>query len=136
MFYPILWVNPFLLIQTFEINASHFNNVGTTTLGEIMYSKDLPSTYLLIWFSVKIPLVILLGILILPLTEKNFNDKKKGFFWDIAFINFINIFNSCFKKVHLYDEIRQVMFLVPLFFIIGLTSLFIFSKKFFTLLCQ
>ncbi len=133
LFYPILWVNPFLLIQTFEINASHFNNVGTTTLGEIMYSKDLPSTYLLIWFLVKIPLVILLGILILPLTEKKiFNDKKKGIFFGTLLLSILSIFLILvFKKVHLYDEIRQVMFLVPLFFIIGLTSLFIFSKKFF-----
>ena len=31
----------------------------------------------------------------------------------------------------MYDEIRQVMFLVPLIFIIGLVSLYLFSKKLF-----
>ncbi len=133
LFYPIFWVDPFLLIKTFQVSASHFNNVGTMTLGEIMYAEDLPATYLLIWFAVKIPLIILLGILILPFTEKKiFSDKKKGiFFGSILLSVLLIIFILIFKRVHLYDEIRQVMFLIPLIFIIGLTSIFIFSKKVF-----
>ena len=135
LFYPIFWINPLLLIQTFEVNAFHFNNVGTTTFGEIMYAKNLPVTYLIKWFMVKIPLLILSGIILLPFTEKKiFEDKKKGIFFgtillSVILINLILIF----KKAHLYDEIRQVMFLVPLIFLIGLTSLFIFSKNLFYL---
>ena len=37
-------------------------------------------------------------------------------------------------NVNLYDEIRHVMFLIPLFFILGLTSLINFSKRFFYVL--
>jgi hypothetical protein len=35
------------------------------------------------------------------------------------------------KEVHLYDELRQILFLVPMFFILGVVSLYIFSKKIF-----
>ena len=66
-----------------KINASHFNNVGTNTWGKIMYAKDLPSTYLPIWFAVKIPFIIWLGILALPFTEKKlFIAKKKSNFFE------------------------------------------------------
>ena len=40
-------------------------------------------------------------------------------------------FNFNNKKVHLYDEIRQIMFLLPLIFIVGLVSLFNFSRVLF-----
>ena len=133
LFYPIFWIDPSLIIDTFTISASHFNNVGTTTLGEIMYAKDLPSTYLLIWLAVKMPLFIILGIILIPVVEKKiFSDKKKGIFFGTILLSVICIILILiFKRVHLYDEIRQVMFLVPLIFIIGLVSLFVFSKKIF-----
>ena len=133
LLYPILWVDPSLIIDTFNVSISHFNNVGTTTLGEIMYSKSLPSTYMIIWLAVKIPLLILLGIILIPIVEKKiFFDKKKGIFFGTILLSVLCIsLILIFKRVHLYDEIRQVMFLVPLIFIIGLVSLFTFSKIFF-----
>lgn len=136
LFYPILWVDPFLIIETFTVNASHFNNVGTTTLGEIMYAADLPSTYLIIWLAVKIPLIILLGIILIPVVERKiFEDKKKGIFFGTILFSVISIILILiFKRVHLYDEIRQVMFLVPLIFILGLVTLFVFSKNIFYLI--
>ncbi len=133
LFYPIFWINPLLLIETFKINISHFNNVGTNTLGEIMYSTNLPATYLIIWFAVKIPLLILIGFFIIPFTEKKIlKDKTKSIFFGSLILTVILIpLILIIKKVHLYDEIRQVMFLIPLFFIISLVSLYSFSKRFF-----
>ena len=112
---------------------NHFNNVGTNTLGETMYSTNLPATYLLIWFGVKIPLLILIGLTTIPFTEKKiFNNKKESVFFGSILLSLLIIpLILIFKKVHLYDEVRQVMFLVPFIFITGLVSLFIFSKKFF-----
>lgn len=135
IFYPIFWINPYLLIDTIRINANHFNNVGTNTMGEIMYSKNLPSTYLFLWFAVKIPLFILIGLITIPFTEKKIfqNERKSIFFGTIIITIFLVLFILIINKVHLYDEIRQVMFLVPLIFICGLVSFFIFSKKIFYL---
>lgn len=130
---PTFLIDPFLSIETFKININHFNNVGTMTMGTIMYAKNLSSTYLPIWFAVKIPLICLLGLASIPLADKKiFNNKKNSvFFSSIVFTIFSIIFILIYGKVHLYDEIRQVMFLIPLIFIISLYSLIKLSKIFF-----
>ncbi len=130
---PIFLIDPSLLITTIKINASHFNNVGTTTFGKIMYAQDLPSTYIPIWMAVKIPIIIIMGILILPFSEKKiFENKKSAIFFGSLLLTIITIpLILIIKKVHLYDEIRQIMFLLPLIFIVGLVSLFNFSRVLF-----
>lgn len=133
IFYPILWLNPSLIIDTFKVNVSHFNNVGTNTFGELMYANNLPVTYLPIWFMVKVPLFILFGLFIVPFVEKKiFLDKRKSVYFGALLLTILLIpLILIVKKVHLYDELRQVMFLIPLIFIIGLVSLYMFSAKFF-----
>ena len=71
LFYPPFWTDPSLVIDSISIMANHFNNVGTTTFGKIMYAQNLPSTYILIWLVVKLPLVILIGLFLIPFCEKN-----------------------------------------------------------------
>ena len=59
-----------------------------------MYSTDLPSTYLPIWLSVKIPLIIILGLIILPFTEKKFSiERKYQLFWHNFNNGYFNTFN-------------------------------------------
>ena len=115
------------------ISSKHFNNVGTTTLGTIMYSTNLPPTYLFIWLGVKLPLICLLGLILIPFSEKKiFNDKKNSVFFGCIFLSVITfLLILIFNQVHLYDEIRQIMFLIPLIFIISFFSLFTFNKKLF-----
>ena len=100
-----------------------------------MYSKDLPSTYLLIWFTVKLPVLIIIGILIKPFFKKKiFKDKERSiYFGTILITTFLLPLILIMNKVHLYDEIRQVMFLIPFIFILGLVSIHIISKKFYIL---
>ena len=135
VFYPILWINPVGIIEIINTMSYHFNNVGTNTYGKIMYSTNLPSTYMLIWFSVKLPIIIIIGIFLVPFTEKKiFNSPKKSIYFGSILVSTILIpMILIFRKVHLYDELRQVMFLFPLIFIIGLVSVYVFSKKFFYL---
>ena len=133
IFYPELWINPLGVVEIINTMSNHFNNVGTNTYGKIMYSTNLPSTYMLIWFSVKLPTIIIIGIFLVPFTEKKiFSSSKKSIYFGSILISTILIpLVLIFKKVHLYDELRQVMFLFPLIFIIGLVSVYTFSKKFF-----
>lgn len=136
IFYPPFWNDPFLLIEVIKVNANHYNNVGTNTLGEIMYATDLPSTYLLIWFLVKLPALVIFGVLLVPLTEKKiFNDKENVVYFGTLLISILLIpFILIFLKTNLYDEIRQVMFLIPLIFIVSVVSLYSFSKHLFYVL--
>ena len=110
-----------------------YNDVCTNTLGTCMYAKDLPPTYIPIWLAVKLPFLIILGIILLPITEKKIfvNSKKNVFFGSILVTSIIIPLILIFRDVTLYDEIRHIMFLLPLLFIIGTVSLYIFSKKIF-----
>ncbi len=130
---PPFWTNPFLIIDTIKVMSHYHNNVGTTTFGKIMYATDLPPTYLLLWLIVKLPILIIIGILLLPFTEKKiFTDKKISTFYGTILLSVIIIpLILILRKTHLYDEIRHIMFLLPLIFIISLVSLFKYSKKIF-----
>ena len=120
LFYPVFWRNPLLFFDAINTMSYHWNNVCTLTLGKCMFSKNLDPTYIPIWLSVKLPVLILIGLMLLPLTEKTL--LLSSFFIPIFLI---------LKKVHLYDELRQILFLIPLIFILGSISLYVFSKKIF-----
>tara|TARA_Y100001970_G_scaffold293533_1_gene441022 strand:- start:5480 stop:7075 length:1596 start_codon:yes stop_codon:yes gene_type:complete len=133
LFYPPFWLNPMLFFTAVDHMSNYFNDVCTNTLGSCMHPKDLPSTYIPIWLSVKLPLFIIIGIFLLPFTEKKiFVDKRKNIFFGTLLITSILLpLILILRKVHLYDELRQVMFLIPLLFLIGSISLYFLSKKFF-----
>ena len=133
---PVYWSNPLSFYHAIKWMSHYYHDICTITLGTCMRAKDLPSTYMLIWLSVKLPIIIMLGIILIPFTERKiFKDKKKTIIFGsllgtIIFIPLLLIFIN----VNLYDEIRHVMFLIPLIFILGLSSLFYFSKKIFYVL--
>ena len=98
-----------------------------------MKAQNLPSSYLPIWFFYKLPIIILIGLLVYPLIEKKLFVKKinsiiiLGLILTVMLIVFILIFS----KAVLYDELRQVMFLIPLMMIVSFVSIYYFlSKKF------
>ena len=114
----------------------YYHDVCTNTLGTCMNAKNLPPTYILIWLSVKLPLIIILGIFLIPLAEKKIfsNDKRNLVFGTILITSVSIPLILIFRKVHLYDEVRHIMFLMPFFFILGTVSLYMFSKKIFYIL--
>ena len=136
IFYPVFWANPFSIFASIEQMGNFYNDVCTKTLGTCMYAKNLPATYIPIWLSVKLPFLILLGIFLVPFTEKKIflSPKKTIFFGTIIGTIIVIPLILIFKKVYLYDELRHIMFLIPLFFIIGCVSLYTFSKNFFYIL--
>ena len=133
IFYPVFWKNPLLFIDAINVMRNYPNNICTLTLGKCMFANKLDPTYIPIWFSVKLPLIIILGLFLLPFTEKKIFIEKniKLTFGTLMLSIFLIPIILILKKVNLYDEIRQIMFLIPLIFIVGLSSLFIFSKKLF-----
>ena len=136
LLHPVYWLNPLLFFDAINYMGKHFNDVCTLTLGKCMFSKNLDPTYIPIWFLVKLPVIILIGLILLPLTEKKiFNNKNSNIIFATLLFSsfFIPIILTVFN-VHLYDELRQILFLVPLIFIVGTISLYIFSKKIFYIL--
>jgi len=131
--YPVFWKNPLLFFEAISYMGNYFNNVCTLTLGECMYSTNLKATYIPIWFMVKLPFLILLGLILFPLTEKNIFKKKENiiFIGTLLLSSFFIPLILILKKANLYDELRHILFLFPMIFILGVVSLYNFSRKIF-----
>jgi disulfide oxidoreductase YuzD len=93
----------------------------------------LPASYYFIWLFFKLPILALIGILLFPFVEKKiFNNTAASMYYLTLLLSFFLIlFIFILKSVAVYDELRHVLFLVPMIFLIGLTNLFYFNKKLF-----
>ena len=111
--------------------GQHIQTVCTLTLGTCMKAQNLPSTYIPLWLFFKLPILVLFGLILFPVVEKKiFLDKKNGIIIGSLIAScFLIILSLIFFNVNLYDEIRQILFLIPIIFIISLSFLFFFSKK-------
>ena len=98
LLYPPFWLNPLLFFSAINHMASYFNDVCTNTLGSCMHPKDLPATYIPIWLSVKLPLFIIIGIFLVPFTERKIfiNSRRNIFFGTILSNTSSNGFNGIF----------------------------------------
>jgi hypothetical protein len=132
LFYPSFWHDPTKFIESFLFMSQHIQTVCTKTLGVCMEAQNLPSSYLFIWLFFKLPILILIGLFLFPLVEKKLFFEKKNTLIIAPLLTtiFLIIFLFILFGVNFYDELRQVLFLIPLIFIISLTFLFNFSKKF------
>ena len=134
IFNPIFWHNPFVeVINSLNVMSKYWNEVCTLTLGTCMNSFNLPSSYYFIWLFFKLPILVLIGILLFPLVERRiFNGSVASIYYLTLLLSFLLIlFIFILKNVAAYDELRHVLFLVPLIFLVGLTNLFYFNKKIF-----
>ena len=128
---PSYWSDPLKVINAIMMMSQHIQTACTVTLGECMKAQNLPSSYLPIWLFFKLPVLILFGLIYLILNEKSFFKSTLNgiIIGSILSSILLIVFLLILFNVNLYDEIRQVMFLIPLIFIISLTSIFILPKK-------
>ena len=131
MLHPNFWDDPKKFFDAIIFFSKHIQTVCTVTLGECMPTQDLPPSYIFIWLLFKLPILILFGLILFPILEKKLFLSKNNILilgsLTVTVLSIILVF-SIFK-VNLYDEIRQILFLMPLIFIISLTLLFNFKKK-------
>ena len=116
--------------------SQYYHNTCTLTLGECMKAKNLPSSYIFIWLFFKLPLIALIGIVFFPIVEKKlFNNDLNSIYYTSLLITIVTILLiMILRNVSLYDEIRHLMFLIPLILIISLYNIFIYKKKIFLVL--
>ena len=96
-----------------------------------MKAQNLPASYLPIWFFFKTPIIILCGLILYFKIENKISKKPLEQIIIVSLILSISaiLVLLILFNVNLYDEIRQVMFLMPLIFIVSLSLLHFFSKK-------
>ena len=136
LLHPSYLNNPLLIFDSVIAMSQHIQTVCTITLGECMPAQNLPSTYLPIWFFFKLPIVILFGLILFFIVEEKFKKESLSYLILISLIITVStiIILLILLNINLYDEIRQVMFLLPALFIISLFILQTYSKKLFNLL--
>ena len=131
---PIFWHNPLVEpINSISVMSRYWNELCTLTFGTCMNSLNLPASYYFIWLFFKLPILVIVGILLFPLVEKKiFNNTPASMYYLTLLLSFFLIlFIFIFKNVAIYDELRHVLFLVPMIFLIGLVNLYYFNKKLF-----
>ena len=130
---PIFWHDPREVLNSLKWMSKYQQDISTLTLGKYMKSLNLPSSYYFIWLFFKLPILIILGFLIFPFIEKKFtkNNLNKILIYSLIFTCLIILFLFILFDVAIYNEIRHVMFLIPLIFIVSLSNLYLFSKKFY-----
>lgn len=133
---PSFWKDPFIFFQAIKYMSQHIQTVCTITLGECMKAQELPPSYIPIWFFFKLPLIILFGLVLYPFIENKINSKSNN----LVIINSLGLSSLSIIillivfKVNLYDEIRQIMFLLPSIIVISLSLIFFYSQKIFKFL--
>jgi len=128
---PNYWANPLKVIDSIKFMSQHVQTVCTITLGECMKAQNLPSSYIPIWLFFKLPFIILIGLILFPFKEKKiFQDKDSAFLMGSLLLTIVVIiFSLILLNVNLYDELRQILFLIPILFIISLSTLYFYSRK-------
>ena len=128
---PQYWHNPLFLIDGIIFMSNHIQTVCTLTLGTCMKAQNLPASYIFIWMLFKLPLIILLGVILIPFTEKKiFNNNFNIIIFGSLLLTVITILLILvIMNVNLYDELRQILFIIPLILILSFTSFYFFSKR-------
>jgi len=131
--YPTFWINPLRgLYGGLKYMAWHPQRAYTLTWGHEWEASSTPTLiYLSGWLAVKLPIMILAGLVLVPFTVQRI---VRDPFQRIAYLTLL--FGSLYMLIaivvmrsHLYDETRQVLFVYPLLFLLGSIALYVMSHK-------
>lgn len=137
--YPIAWHNPLEIINAISYMSHHPWSGTTLTAGRFIPPRQQVGFYAMVWLLAKTPLIIMVGIVATPLAfylkwrQSKLNQPVNysmlaqwvGLFMSTGAILATLIVNH----VGLYNELRQILFLFPIIFIVGICSLYFISKK-------
>ena len=145
--YPILWHNPLELLNAISYMSRHPWDGDTLTAGRFIAGTQLP-WYIAAWLAVKLPVIAILGLVLCPmalykltrtsspsqqtLQKPNATDQAQ---WNARAIAALLLTVSLIllalviKKVSLYNELRQILFIFPLLWIVAISSLRWINRK-------
>ena len=129
--YPAVWINPLREVFAAVKYMGWYPQPGCTlTWGQCMKPYATP-TYLSGWLVVKLPVLILIGVAFVPFTLRKI---VRDPFQRIAYLTLL--FGSLYVLVAIvalraraYDETRQLLFIYPLLFLLGMTAIYFASRR-------
>jgi len=134
-FYPILWHNPFELINALTFMSKHPWLGDTLTAGKLVEPKTYLIFYITAWQLVKLPIFVIVGLLLASYFM--LRDFKRGELDDrykaisalyLAVLTIIGLL--ILQRVALYNELRQILFIAPLLMMIAIVGLRSMSRRF------
>jgi hypothetical protein len=136
--YPVFWHNPLEVLNAIRYMSQHPWDGNTLTAGKFLSPRQLTYFYIPAWLIIKLPILIIMGLATSPLTLYRSLSKTKNDLTGLPLLNFAGIFLSTafilltlvIIKAGLYNELRQILFVFPLIYTLGFTSLYYISKKF------
>ena len=129
--YPVFWLEPWRMAEAVRYMAAHPWNTCTLTAGVCIPSQEVPATYIPLWLSVKLPFLALLGIALLPFSIGRISraDARLARFGALILGHLLIVLILIGGQAHLYSELRQILFILPIIFLVGLVSLYTVTAK-------
>ncbi|HQW20322.1 MAG TPA: hypothetical protein PLI90_06590 [Rhodocyclaceae bacterium] len=132
---PALWLDPLDIFNAIQSMSHHGHgelNACSRTFGICMKGAP-PVSYIPLWLSVKLPVAVLAGYLLLPYTYIRLAGKGGGLpvrlFKAMMYTSLSIPVLLMAKHVVMHNEIRHILFLMPLFYCVGMASLYLVSRK-------
>ncbi len=144
LFYPIAWHNPLELIHAITYMSHHPWDGTTLTAGRFIAPGSKLYLYIAVWLLAKLPLIALIGLALSPWAlyrryqlvqsqalQRASEEKCQSIvLWmGLASGALVIILALIVMRVGLYNELRQTLFLFPLLFLLGMSSLYFLSQK-------
>jgi hypothetical protein len=126
--YPILWHNPFELINAVIYMGSHPWQGDTLTAGNLVEPKTQLIFYIAAWQLVKLPVFVIVGLLLSAfLVLKYFINSREGHRTAAISVLYLSVLTIIalliIQRVALYNELRQILFIAPLLMLIAIVGL-------------
>jgi hypothetical protein len=131
---PILWHNPLEILSSLKWMSKYQQDICTLTLGNCMKSLNLPASYYFIWLFFKLPILVIIGFLFFPLIEEKLSENllNKILIYSVLITITSILIVFIFLNVAIYDELRHIMFLIPLIFILAFHNIYLLNRKLFS----
>ncbi|MGQ0622022.1 MAG: hypothetical protein ACT4QA_19235 [Panacagrimonas sp.] len=131
--YPIFWFAPWRIFEAIAFMSHHPWSGCSMTLGQCMPAQDLPWTYIPGWLVVKMSVVGLLGLLVAAalVLRRIRSPDGAGPALVLRLLlasPVVIILLLIAMKAHLYNELRQVLFVVAALYLAAFVALARFPK--------
>lgn len=134
---PVYWHNPLEFLNAISYMSHHPWDGETLTAGKLLGPKQFNLFYIPAWLLIKLPVFVLLGWAAIPFVLYKSIKKRVGYMHGMALLNLTALIFTIASillflvilKAGLYNELRQILFIFPLIYIVGFCGLYYASKK-------
>ncbi|HVT45791.1 MAG TPA: hypothetical protein VMT00_15535 [Thermoanaerobaculia bacterium] len=124
--HPVFWTDPMRVFDALSYMSSHPLILHTRVFGIPVSAQDLPWSYIPLWLAAKLPLLVIPGILLAPVALTRLSGDRVRFTTLVSLTAAVVLLPAILvlRGAVLYNDLRQLLFLVPLLLLAGLVSMY------------